>query len=130
MNAVNRRRPSPTPRVRLPPVHLDRVILDGLLVRRHSATLHSGGGDHPGTRASAWWAYIACRRLPGRYDAGSRPIAVEALLIDGRKIRGRAKIVERCDDAYGTKLIVAGIEPFDDDPFSQRTARPVIHARS
>jgi hypothetical protein len=49
-------------------LNLDRVALDGFTVHRLSATLHRGAGDHPGTRQSPWWVYLACGAIPGRYD--------------------------------------------------------------
>jgi len=90
--------------------HLNRVSLDGIVVRRLSAALRYEDGDRPSTRGSPWWAYLACELLPSRCRVGSQ-LHLEATLVSGRRFDGMAKIVERRDDAYGTTLILAGIEP-------------------
>lgn len=51
--------------------NLDRVSLDGFTVRRVSATLHFGGGEHPDTRDSPYWIYLACEPIPERRYAAS-----------------------------------------------------------
>lgn len=91
--------------------HLDRISLDGVAVRRLSATLHLGPGDHPGTSDSRWWVYLACERISTRFVAGPTPVVLDADLIDGQTIHANVRIVGRRDDAYGTELILAAIDP-------------------
>ncbi len=89
-------------------MNLDRVSLDGLAVHRRSATLHVGGGQHPHTRTSRWWVYLACGPILPEYDVSRRPVHLEASTVSGRLVEGRARIIDRIDDAYGTRLILAG----------------------
>lgn len=91
-------------------LNLNRVSLDGFLVRRRSATLHFGASDRPATRESSWWVYLACERSPGRFEASAEPVSLSASLVSGREIHGTVRIIERRDDAYGSELILAGLE--------------------
>jgi hypothetical protein len=95
-------------------LNLDRVAVDGFVVRRRSATLRFGPGDRPGTRRSPWWAYLACDQIPGSYSVG-RPILLDATVVSGRQIHADARIVERDDDDFGTTLILVGVSPISDD---------------
>lgn len=96
-------------------LNLDRVSLDDFTVRRLSATLHRGPGDHPGTRQSPWWVYLACEAIPGRYDVRPGRLWLRASTVTGRSIRAEVTIVGRLDDRYGTRLILAGLGPLVDD---------------
>jgi hypothetical protein len=88
-------------------IHLDRVALDGFVVRRRSATLRweprDLGSSEPGL---GWHAYIACASLPVRFQADLHPVLLDATLPDGRTLSTAAIIVERRDDAYGTVLLL------------------------
>jgi hypothetical protein len=95
-------------------LNLNRVSLDGFTVHRLSATLHYGPGDHPGTRQSPWWVYLACGLIPGRYEVGPRPVRLQASTVSGRAIHAEVRIVARHDDGYGTELILAGLGPLVD----------------
>lgn len=92
-------------------IHLDRVSLDGLLLRRRSATLRSGAGTHPGTRRGAWWVALACDAIPRGYDVSPRRVWMDASTVSGRRLRAQVRIVDRRDDAYGTQLILVGLSP-------------------
>ena len=96
-------------------LNLDRVSLDDFTVRRRSATLHRGHGDHPGTQQSPWWVYLACTGIPASYDVSGRRVWLRASTISGRSIRAQVRIVGRHDDGYGTRLILAGLGPLVDD---------------
>ena len=96
-------------------LNLDGVSLDDFTVHRLSATLHRGPGDHPGTRQSPWWVYLACGAIPVRYDVGSRKVWLRASTVTGRSIRAEVTIVGRRDDGYGTRLILAGLGPLVED---------------
>jgi hypothetical protein len=98
----------------LAPLNLDRVSLDDFTVHRLSATLHCGHGDHPSTRQSPWWVYLACGTLPGRYDVSPLPVQLLASTVSGRSVQGEVRIVARQDDGYGTQLILAGLGPLPD----------------
>jgi hypothetical protein len=91
------------------PLNLDRVSLDGFAVHRLSAALHYGRGDHPGTRQSPWWVYLACGTAPGRYDVSPLPVRLLASTVSGRSVQGDVRIVARQDDGYGTQLLLAGL---------------------
>jgi hypothetical protein len=95
-------------------LNLDCVSLDDLTLRRRSATLHHGHGDHPGTRHSPWWVYLACTAIPARYDVSRRVLLLRASTVSGRSIRAAVRIVGRDDDEYGTRLILAGLGPLVD----------------
>ena len=97
-------------------LNLDRVALDGFTVHRLSATLHRGPGDHPGTQQSAWWVYLACGAIPGRYDVSPRTVGLQASTVSGRSIHAEVRIVGRHDDGYGTRLILAGMGPLVNKP--------------
>jgi hypothetical protein len=92
-------------------LNLDRVALDGFTVHRLSATLRRGPGDHPGTRQSPWWVYLACGAIPGRYDVSPRTVRLQASTVSGRSIHAEVRIVGRHDDGCGTRLILAGTGP-------------------
>ncbi len=94
--------------------NLDRVSLDDFTVRRLSATLHFGGGEHPDTRDSPYWVYLACEPIPERYDVSPRSVWLEASTVSGRSVRAEVRIVARRDDAYGSELILAGLGPLVD----------------
>ena len=96
-------------------LNLNRVSLDDFTVHRLSATLHYGHGDHPGTRQSPWWVYLACGTIPGRYDVSSRTVRLQASTVSGRSVHAQVRIVGRHDDGYGTRLILAGLWPLVDD---------------
>jgi hypothetical protein len=96
-------------------LNLNRVALDDFTVHRLSATLHHGQGDHPGTRQSPWWVYLACGPVPSRYDVNPRPVRLRASTVSGRSVQAEVRIVARHDDGYGTELILAGLGPLDDD---------------
>jgi len=96
-------------------LNLNRVSLDDFTVHRLSATLHYGHGDHPGTRQSPWWVYLACGTIPGRYDVSSRTVRLQASTVSGRSVHAQVRIVGRHDDGYGTRLILAGLGPLVDD---------------
>ena len=95
--------------------HLDRVQLDGVVVRRRSATVHFGGGEYPETRASPYWVYLGCGRIPERLGISPRPVRLQATTVTGRSVRADVRIVSRTDDAYGTTLILAGVDPLNED---------------
>ena len=95
-------------------MNLDRVSLDGFTVQRLSATLHQGHGDHPGTRQSPWWVYLACGTLPGRHEVNSRAVRLQASTVSGQTVQAEVRIVARQDDGYGTQLILAGLGPMLD----------------
>jgi hypothetical protein len=97
-------------------LNLDRVSLDGFTVHRLSANLHGGPGDHPGTRQSPWWVYLACGAIPGRYDVSPRKLWLQASTVSGRSVHAQVKIVGRHDDGYGTRLILAGMGALVDKP--------------
>ena len=87
-------------------IHLDRVALDGFVVRRRSATMMwEQTREQPlAEPGRGWHAYIACGSLPARIQAGPTPILLDATLSDGRTLSTAATVVERQDDAYGTVL--------------------------
>jgi hypothetical protein len=95
--------------------NLDRVSLDDFTVHRLSATLHRGPGDHPATRNSPWWVGLACEGIPRWYDVSPRTLLLQASTVGGRSIRAEVTIVDRLDDRYGTRLILAGIAPLVHD---------------
>ena len=96
-------------------MNLDRVSLDGLVVRRRSAALRLGAGERPGTSQSPWWVYLACARIPDGYRVGARAVRLDASMIDGREVHADVTIVDRLDDAYGTTLILAGLDPLPNE---------------
>jgi hypothetical protein len=96
-------------------LNLNRVSLDDFTVHRLSATLHYGPGDHPGTRQSPWWVYLACGTIPGGCDVSPRPVRLRASTVSGRSVQAEVRIVARHDDGYGTELILAGLGSLVDD---------------
>jgi hypothetical protein len=73
--------------------NLDSVSLDDFTVRRLSAMLHFGGGDHPDTRDSPYWVYLACEPIAERYDVSPRSVWIEASTVSGRSVRVEVRIV-------------------------------------
>jgi len=97
------------------PIPLDRVRLDRLAFAPRASMLHVGGGPGPGLRNCPWWVSVAGPRMPANVRAGGSRIAFGATTVAGRQLGGDVVVVERLDDAYGTRLVLAGRRPLVED---------------
>jgi len=92
-------------------IPLDRIILDRIAVCPRSAMLRMGAGDRRELRTSPWWVYVASESLPEDLGTSHSSIGFRGETAGGPAIDGEVRIVGRCDDAYGTELILSGLRP-------------------
>jgi hypothetical protein len=95
------------------PMPLDLVQLDRIAIVPRASTLHYGGDVRVELRNSPWWVYLASRSLPDSLVRGPARLAFRASTAGGRTLCGDVTIVERVDDARGTRLILGGIGPIE-----------------
>jgi hypothetical protein len=98
------------------PIALDLVRLDAVPIAPRASTLHVGAGTRPELRNSPWWVYLAGRSLPASLVSGSRHLAFRGSTAGGHEYGGDVTIVERVDDARGTRLVLAGVGPIEGVP--------------
>ncbi len=89
---------------------IDRITLAGDAFAPRSSLLHVGPGDRPGLEGCAWWVYAASRRLPPRILASDEALPFRGQTATGMVITGSVRVVDRHDDAYGTELLLAGLD--------------------
>jgi hypothetical protein len=53
--------------------------------------------------------------MPANVRAGGSRIAFGATTVAGRQLGGDVVVVERLDDAYGTRLVLVGRRPLAED---------------
>jgi hypothetical protein len=95
-------------------IALDRIQLDRLAFAPRSSTLHLGRGRRPELQDSPWWVYVAGERLPASVHAGHAAVAFRGMTTGGHELGGDVEIVERLDDAHGTRLVLSGRHPLSD----------------
>lgn len=90
-------------------IYLDRITIDGHRMRRRSATMRFRAApvrrDQP-----AWEVEIVCAAAPDGLAPDLRLHRLEATTATGGQIEVLARIVERHDDAFGTRMILAGFD--------------------
>ena len=89
---------------------IDRITLASDVFAPRSSLVHVGPGDRPGLEGCAWWVYAASRRLPPRILASDEALPFRGQTATGTVIYRLLRVVDRHDDAYGTELLLAGLD--------------------
>ena len=97
-------------------VNLDRIVLDGTLLHRRSATLRFDPGADGSGPSRGWSVHVLGRAAPAALMPSQAALVLEATTAAGHRLSARVQIVERSDNERGTRLVLTGSGPIDGLP--------------